>query len=97
MLAASKPIRAWRGSTDPQTMVLAAQIASVFFGVLLIVPMALLGKELYGPCVGLIAAAGFQCLPSWVRITSDGLSESMFLFWSATSLWFVKITESYQR
>jgi hypothetical protein len=89
VLVASWPLRAWRGSTDPSTMVLAAQIASVFFGVLLIVPMALLGKELYGPRVGLIAAAGFQCLPSWVRITSDGLSESLFLFWSATALWFV--------
>ncbi|MFL5328482.1 MAG: hypothetical protein ACJ8C4_06165 [Gemmataceae bacterium] len=87
VLAASWPVRAWRGTTDPAGMALAAEIASLCFGVLLVIPMALLGRNLGGPLLGLLAAALFQCLPSWIRLTSDGLSESTFLFWSASALW----------
>ncbi len=87
VLAASWPVRAFVGDTTPQAMALAAQIASAFFGVLLVLPMVAFGTELLNRHFGLVAAALFQCLPAWVRFTSDGLSESTFLFFATTSLW----------
>lgn len=87
ILTASWPIRAIAGETTPQAMALAAQIASAFFGVLLVLPMVGLGTELLNRQFGLVAAAFFQCLPAWVRFTSDGLSESTFLFFTTMSLW----------
>ncbi len=87
VLAASWPVRLLVGDTTPQAMALAAQIASAFFGVLLVLPMVAFGTELLNRQFGLVAAALFQCLPAWVRFTSDGLSESTFLFFTTTSLW----------
>ena len=87
VLAASWPVRLFSGDTTPQAMALAAQIASAFFGVLLVLTMVAFGTELLNRQFGLVAAALFQCLPAWVRFTSDGLSESTFLFFTTTSLW----------
>jgi Dolichyl-phosphate-mannose-protein mannosyltransferase len=87
ILATSWPVRAIVGETTPQAMAISAQIASAFFGVLLVLPMVAFGAELMNRQFGLVAAAMFQCLPAWVRFTSDGLSESTFLFFIAMALW----------
>lgn len=87
VMIASWPVRAITGGTTPTAMVLGAQIASTTLAVLLVFPLVWLGEELVSRRTGLIAAALFQCLPSWVRITSDGLSESTFLFFCAIALW----------
>jgi hypothetical protein len=87
ILAVSWPIRAIVGDATPQAMALSAQIASAFFGVLLVFPMASFGAELMNRRLGIVAAALFQCLPAWIRFTSDGISESTFLFFTAMALW----------
>jgi hypothetical protein len=87
VLAASWPVRALRGDASPETLALAAQVASAVFGVLLVFPMVGLGTELFDRRLGYLAAALFQTLPAWLRYTSDGLSEAVFLFWLATALW----------
>lgn len=87
VLVASWPVRAFTGGVTPHTMALSAQIASAFFGTLLVLPMIGLGTELVNRRFGLIAAVFFQALPTWIKLTSDGLSESMFLFFVALGLW----------
>jgi 4-amino-4-deoxy-L-arabinose transferase-like glycosyltransferase len=83
----SWPVRAWAGDTSCDMMVLSAQLASALMGVLSIIPMVLLGRELIDRRIGWMAAALFLCLPSWVRLTSDGLSEATYLFCLALTLW----------
>jgi len=87
VLVASWPVRAINGGVTPQNMALSAQIASAFFGTLLVLPMIGLGTELLDRRYGLVAAALFQALPTWVKLTSDGLSESTFLFFVTLGLW----------
>lgn len=87
VLAASWPFRAIKGDALPETMTLCAQLASAVFGVLLVFPMVALGAELFDRRTGYLAAALFQTLPAWLRYTSDGLSEAVFLFWLATAIW----------
>jgi hypothetical protein len=87
VLLVSWPVRAWTEATTGDTMVRSAQLASALMGVLSIIPMVLLGRELSDRRVGWLAAAVFLCLPAWVRLTSDGVSEATFLFWLAMTLW----------
>jgi hypothetical protein len=87
VMLVSWPVRAWRGDSGPDTMVLSCQLASALMAVLSIIPTLLLGRELGGRQVGWIAAGLFLCLPTWLRLTSDGLSEGTFLFWLAMALW----------
>jgi hypothetical protein len=87
VLLVSWPVRAWRGDSGPETMVLSCQLASAIMALLSIIPTVLLGRELGGRQVGWIAAGLFLCLPTWLRLTSDGLSEGTYLFWLAMALW----------
>lgn len=87
VLALSWPVRAWRGDVSPETMVLSCQLASALMAALSIVPTVLLGRELAGRTVGWLAAAFFLCLPVWLRLTSDGVTEGTFLCFLATGLW----------
>jgi hypothetical protein len=83
----SWPVRAWRGDSDCDTMVLSCQLASAVMAALSIIPTILLGRELGGRRLGWIAAGFVLCLPTWLRLTSDGLSEGTYLFWLAMALW----------
>lgn len=87
VLLVSKPVRAWRGDTSADTMVLSCQLASALMAVLSIVPTVLLGRELGGRSLGWVAAAVFLCLPGWLRLTTDGITEGTYVFWFATALW----------
>ena len=84
--AVSLPVRLWSGRTDCDTMQVSAQLASALAGVLLVIPMFLLGRELFDRRVGFWSALLFQCLPVSGRVLSDGLSEGLFLLLAATAL-----------
>jgi hypothetical protein len=87
VLLVSWPVRAWRGDSSCDTMVLSCQLASALMAVLSIIPTVFLGRELGGRRVGWLAAAVVLCLPAWLRLTSDGLSEGTYLFWLAMAMW----------
>lgn len=86
VLAVSLPVRHWLGKIDWQTMQWSAQLASGLAGLLLVIPMFFLGKELFDRGVGFWAALLFQCLPVSGRILSDGLSEALFLLFLSSGL-----------
>lgn len=86
VLVMSVPVRQAVHGTDLEVMQSSAQLASGLAGILLVIPMFFLGKELFDRRVGFWVAAIFQCLPVGARVMSDALSESLFLLTSATAL-----------
>jgi hypothetical protein len=68
-------------------MQLSAQLTSAIAGVLLVVPMFLLGRELFDRRVGFGGSLLFQCLPAGGRVLGDGLSEAVFLLFAAWALY----------
>ncbi|HEY8506594.1 MAG TPA: glycosyltransferase family 39 protein [Gemmataceae bacterium] len=87
VLLVSQPVRAAAGGVSPGSMVLSAQLASALAAVLLVFPMYFLGRRLFGADVAFLAAGLFQVLPVFATVSSDGLSDSLFLLAAATSLW----------
>ena len=83
-----KPMRAAFPDDIPYAMQLAAQLAAALCGLLLVVPMYYLGRELFDRRVGFWGALLFQCIPSSGRLMADGLSEPMFLLLTSTALLF---------
>jgi hypothetical protein len=73
--------------SEPSLMERTAQVVSCVMGLLLVVPMFFLGRELFSARVGFWAALLFQCLPASGRVLSDGLSEATFFFFFAMSAW----------
>jgi hypothetical protein len=71
-----------------ERMLRSAQIASSLAGILLVVPMFLAGRMLFGRFAGALGTAMFQVLPVPASITSDALSESLFLLGLWTSFAF---------
>ncbi|MDY3559897.1 glycosyltransferase family 39 protein [Gemmata sp. JC673] len=65
-----------------------AQLANALAAVLLVVPTYLIGRLLFSRNVGFAAALLFQVLPVPARITSDGLTEGVYLLATATALFF---------
>jgi hypothetical protein len=87
LLAVSWPVRQLCGGTNAASMQLSAQLASALAGVLLILPMYSLGREIFGHRVAFWGTALFQCLPVSARVMADGLSEATFLLFLTASLW----------
>jgi hypothetical protein len=87
VLAASSVVRRVDPGPLPDVMQHSAQAASSLAGVLLVVPMFFLGRELFDRRVGFWAALLFQCLPASGRILADGLSEALFFLFAATAFW----------
>ncbi|WP_439626077.1 glycosyltransferase family 39 protein [Gemmata sp.] len=79
-------LRAACGLPTPDRALLATQVANAAAGVLLIVPMYLTGRMLFGRNVGFAGALLFQVLPVPARVTSDGLSEGTYLLASAAAI-----------
>jgi hypothetical protein len=67
----------------PDRMLLATQLANSAAAVLLVVPLYLTGRMLFGRDVGFAAALLFQVLPVPARVTGDGLSEGLYLLAAA--------------
>ncbi|QVL33424.1 glycosyltransferase family 39 protein [Telmatocola sphagniphila] len=86
LLLISQPVRSYLGTT-PDSMVLSAQLATILASLLLVIPMYFLGKRVFGQFVALFGTALFQVLPVIVQLTSDGLSESLFLLFAITAVW----------
>jgi hypothetical protein len=86
VLGLSFLVRAFHPGTELAVMQLSAQLASGLAGILLVVPMFYLGKELFDRRIGFWAAGLFQCFPVGARIMSDALSEPLFLLLTVTGL-----------
>lgn len=84
VLAVSVPVRRLLHTSDCFAMQYSAQLASSLAGIVLVIPMFYLGKELFDRRVGFWSAALFQCLPVSSRALSDGLTEGLFLLLAAT-------------
>ncbi|HVL11723.1 MAG TPA: glycosyltransferase family 39 protein [Gemmata sp.] len=89
------PVAIWmtekllRGFTDKSLAergLLAAQVANAIAGVLLVVPLYLIGRILFGRDVGFAGALLFQVLPVPAGMTSDGLSEGLYLLATAVAV-----------
>lgn len=72
--------------SHPEAYLLAAQIVSAAAGVLLVVPVYLTGRMLFGRSVGFAAALLLQVLPTPARLTSDALTEGMYLLGASTAV-----------
>jgi hypothetical protein len=87
VLAMSVPVRHYIPDDLPLAWQLSAQLASALAGVLLILPMFLLGRELFDRRVAFWASLLIQCLPSSGKVMGDGLSDSLFLLFACSALW----------
>jgi 4-amino-4-deoxy-L-arabinose transferase-like glycosyltransferase len=87
VLAVSQVVRQYRNDDPAQMMQLSAQVASSLASVLLMIPLFLIGRELFDRRVSFWGALLFQALPAMGQLMADGLSEPLFLLCSATSLW----------
>jgi hypothetical protein len=65
---------------------LATQVANAVAAVLLVVPLYLIGRLLFGRDVGFAAALLFQVLPVPAKVTSDGLSEGVYLLVASVAI-----------
>lgn len=74
------------GQTSPDGYLRAAQMANALAGVLLVVPCHFIGRQLFGRNVGFAATLLFQVLPVPAHVTSDALSEGLFLLLASTSV-----------
>src|SRR5439155_24414039 len=85
-LAVAQPVRHFLNGPESVLMQLSAQLASALAGVLLVIPMFYLGRELFDRHVAFWANVLFQCLPDTSRVLADGLSEAVFLLFAVTAL-----------
>jgi hypothetical protein len=87
LLAVSVPLRRLLPEADlPAVMQLSAQLASAVAGVLLVLPIYFLGRELFDRRVAFWSALLFQCFPTSGRLLADGLSDPLFLLLAVTAL-----------
>jgi|SRR5579883_486132 len=70
----------------PDRALLSTQIANAIAAVLLVVPTYLIGRMLFSRNVGFAAALLFQVLPVPARVTSDGLTEGVYLLVTAVAI-----------
>ncbi|HYH68618.1 MAG TPA: glycosyltransferase family 39 protein [Urbifossiella sp.] len=84
--AVAKVVRRMGELPLPEAYLLAAQIVSAAAGVLLVVPTYLTGRMLFGRSAGFAAALLLQVLPTPARLTSDALTEGMYLFGASTAV-----------
>jgi hypothetical protein len=81
-------IAAWWGiPLTPDCWVLTAQCVAAVAATLAVVPLYLTGRLLFGPTAGFLAAWIFQSLPVCLQVTSDVLSEGVFLFFAAWAMY----------
>jgi hypothetical protein len=86
LLAMSEPVRYFMDAPECLIMQWSAQLTSVVCGLMLIVPMFCLGKELFSRTVGFWTAAFFQLVPAGSRVLADGLSEATLLLFAVTAM-----------
>ena len=79
ILAMSKLVRLQTGGVSVETMALSAQLVSAVAGVLLVFPFYFLTRRVFDRNTACAAATLFVALPVCVEVTSDGLSDGLFL------------------
>jgi hypothetical protein len=67
-------------------MLWCCQLAASVAGILIVFPVYWLGRSLYSKNAGFAAAALFQVLPVPAHITSDGLTDALYLLGVATAM-----------
>lgn len=87
VLLVSHPVRRFLPDDLPFAMQLSAQLTSAIASVLFVLPMFLLGRELFDRRTAFGGTLLFQCLPASGRVLGDGLSEALFLLCSAWALY----------
>lgn len=88
ILLISKPVLAVHPGPESEAYVLSAQLVSLLASVLSAAALYLAGRSLASRRAGFFAALLFQALPGWLQVTSDGLSEALFLMFAAWGLCF---------
>jgi hypothetical protein len=86
VFAAAKFVRRFGDLPHPEAYLLAAQLVSAAAGVLLVVPVYLTGRMLFGRFEGFAAALLISVLPTPARVTSDALTEGTYLLVAATAV-----------
>ncbi|MBM3981443.1 MAG: glycosyltransferase family 39 protein [Planctomycetes bacterium] len=86
--AADAALKQVPGRSVAERALLASQLANALAAVLLVVPTYLIGRMLFGRNTGFAAALLFQVLPVPARITSDGLTEGLYLLCAAGAIVF---------
>jgi hypothetical protein len=71
-----------------ESMGLSAQVVSALAGILLAVPGYFLVRRVFDRNIATGALAIYEVLPVFVEVTSDGLSDGLFLLTAVTALWF---------
>jgi 4-amino-4-deoxy-L-arabinose transferase-like glycosyltransferase len=80
-------IHAVLGGEDPVAWERSAQAAAVLAGVLLVIPLYLMGIELIGPRVAWLGCLLVYLAPIPCRVMADAMSESTFLLFWTWGLW----------
>ncbi len=75
------------GGDGPESWQAAAQAASVVAGLLLVVPLYLVARELFGDGSAWLACLLTYAVPLTGHVFADALSESTFLLFWTTGLW----------
>lgn len=91
IVAVSRLLEPFHSGPTADLMRLSAQLASALAAILLVLPVYLLGRELFDRRVGFWSSLLLQLLPVSGTILADGMSESLFLlFASSALLWSVR-------
>lgn len=88
VLLMSKVVRPIVGETSARSMGLSAQLVNALAGILLAVPGYFLLRRVFDPNLAVGALAVYEVLPVFVEVTSDGLSDGLFLLTAVSALWF---------
>ena len=75
------------GGDSPEAWQLAAQAASIVAGILLVVPLYLVARELFGDASAWLACLLTFAVPLTGHVFADALSESTFLLFWTWGLW----------
>lgn len=75
------------GGTSPRAWQEAAQLASVLAGVLLVLPIYLVSREIFGDRVAWMSCLLVYLVPLNAHVMADALSESTFLLFWTWGLW----------
>jgi hypothetical protein len=83
---AAKVVRAVVDRPHPEAYLLSAQLVSAAAAVLLVVPVYFTGRMLFGRSAGFAAALLISVLPTPARLTSDALTEGLYLLAAMTAV-----------
>ncbi|HKB06138.1 MAG TPA: glycosyltransferase family 39 protein, partial [Gemmataceae bacterium] len=92
ILAMSKVVRPAMGvpagEATVESMALSAQLVTALAGVLLALPFYALTRRVFDANTACAAGLMFTALPVCVEVTSDGISDGLYLLTALSALWF---------